>query len=263
MRIKLKDINLKRMTMDDINSNPPKVDIDKYTNYITERLSVANELLDNKIELYSDTELYDKLKAIFDIIVEPKDYLRVLSKIYDKHYTDLITIRTYMVDNDGNSIEYFGASTKEVANYNRNIIDLNRIRKLTNKNDFLILKENRVECNTKRNEKHENHQFVDIDVYNDTIDEDSELFPYLIEILNKDILVKDIVYSLKLYINELSYQARYIANLSKLKKHPDLARIGRMYEEALNDIFLNEQNPRNRQISVRKHKKIKYGGKYK
>ncbi len=263
MRLNLKDIDLKRTTMEDINSNPPRVDIDKYTNYITQRLSVANALLDNKIELYSDIELYDKLKVIFDIIVEPKDYLRVLSKIYNKHYTDLISIRTYMVDNDGNSIECFGASTKEVANYNRNIIDLNRLRKITDKNDFLVLKEHKVECNAKRNEKYESHQFVDIDVYNDTIDEDSELFPYLIEILSKDILVKDIIYSLRLYVNELAFQARYIANLSKLKKHPDLARIGKLYESALNDIFIELENPKDRKISVRKHKKIKYGGKYK
>lgn len=263
MRIKLKEIDLKRTTMDDINSNPPKVDIDKYTNYIIERLTVANLLLDNKIELYSDIELYDKLKVIFDVIVEPKDYLRILSKIYNKHYTDFISIRTYMIDGDGNNIEYFGASTKQVANYNCNIIDLNRIRKLTSKNDFLILKENKVECNTKRNEKYENHQFIDIDVYNNIIDEDSELFPYLIEILSKDILIKDIVYSLKLYINELSSQARYIANLSKLKKHPQLARIGRLYEEALNNIFIELENPKDKKISVRKHKKIKYGGKYK
>lgn len=263
MRIKLKEIDLKRRTMDDINNNPSKLDVNDYINYITERLSVANYLLNNKIELFSAMELYDNLKVIFDIILEPKDYLRALSKIYGKHYTDLISIRTYMIDKNGNIIEYFGSSTKEIASYDHDILDLNRIRKITNKNDFLVLKENKVKYNANRHEKYENHQFIDLDVYNESIDEECELFPYFIEILKNDFLVKDIIYSLKLYINELSSQARYIANLSKLKNHPDLARIGRMYESALNNIFKELDNPRDRKISVRKHKKVRYGGKYK
>lgn len=257
MKLTLKKIRLKEITLEDISTNSNQCDVQKFIDYLEEHLRKANDLLDCKIESLSDIELYKKLKEIYDFTIDKNDYLRVLSKTYGKHYTDFILIRTNMVDDDGNNIMYQTAAVPSKLYLDKSILDLNSIRNLTKKNDLLIVKKHMVKFDTTRKEKYENHQFVDIDVTDCNLNEDSELFLKFIELIKKDILVKDILYDIKLYIEELMFQAKSITVLSKDKENLELALIGERYKKALNNYFDEQSISKKRKISVRKHKKRK------
>ncbi len=259
MRIKLKGIDLKENTLKDIANN--NIDVNKFVDYITERLDQIYTLTDTKMETLNAIELYNNLKKIFNIYINEKDYLKVLSKKYKMHYTHFINIKTNMIDNENKVIDYIGASTPEIIYYDGNRLDLKTIRKITKNNNFLVVKENRKKDNISKSEKYENHQFVYLNIDDDTINEESELFLDFIELLKKDILVKDILYALKQYMRELLYQAKCITSLSQIKKDPHLAAIGKKYEDALNQAYIERENPKNKKISVRLHKDIKYRGK--
>lgn len=265
MIIKLKEIDLEKITREEIDNNPKNVDTKKFIDYIKERLTIAYDLIDSKIESFSAKELYADLKVIFDIEIEPKDYMRVLSSKYDRHYTDIINVKTYMVDKEGNNIELLGISTKDKSRYDDSRLTLGELRKLTNNSDFLVVGENSTKDKIGHREKYEKYKFIDdeINIYDKNIDVKGELFLGLVEILKHDFLVKNILYSLKLYINELEYQAKTIADLSKVKHNPPLAAIGRKYENALNELYKELPKPSSKEIHVRMHQKVKYGGKYK
>lgn len=257
MKLTLKKIHLKEITLEDISANSNQCDVQKFINYIKEHLKKANDLLNCKIESLSDIELYEKLREIYDFTIDKNDYLRVLSKIYGKHYTDFIYIKTNMMDNDGNNIMYHAAVGSSKLYLNESTLDLNSIRNLTKKNDLLIVKTIRILPENVKKEKYENHQFIDIDITDCNLDEDSELFLYFIELIKKDILVKDILYDIKLYIEELMFQAKSITNLSKDEDNVELALIGERYKKALDNCFDDQSISKKRKISVPKHKKRK------
>ena len=78
-----------------------------------------------------------------------------------------------------------------------------------------------------------------------------------IELIKKDILVKDILYDIKLYIDELMFQAKSITILSKEPDNKELALIGERYKKALDNCFDEQSISKKRKISVPKHKKRK------
>jgi len=257
MKLKLKKIDLREKTLEDISINSSQCDVQKFINYIIEHLNKANNLLNCKIENLNDMELYKKLSEIFDFIIEKKDYLRVLSKMYRKNYTDFIYIRTNMIDNSGNNIMYQVASIASKLFLNESTLDLNLIRDLTKKNDILIIKTLKTKNKISKKDKYENHQFIEVDITHSHLNENSELFPYFIELLNKDILVKDILYDIKLYIDELMFQAKSITNLSKVRDNEEIALIGEKYKKALDTCFEDKTISKKRKITVSKHKKRK------
>ena len=257
MKLRLKKINLKEQTLEDISTNHDQCDVDKFIDYIKKHLGKANDLLNCKIEHLSDIDLYKKLSGIFDFVIEKSDYLRALSKMYGKHYTDFIYIKTNMVDNGDNNIMYQVVAVSSKVYLNQSILDLNSIRNLTKKNDLLIIKTIKVKREQLKKEKYENHQFIEVDITDSKIDENSELFPYFIELIKKDILVKDVLYDIKLYIDELMFQAKSITILSKEPDNKELALIGEKYKKALDTCFDEKTISKKRKISVPKHKKRK------
>ena len=252
MKLKRKKIDLKERTLKGIIDNPNEQKIRDFTNYINLKMKEANYLITHKIENLDTKELYNRLKTFFDIYVNPEDYLKVLSKMNNKHYVHFIYIKTNMVDKDGNTIEYFGAATSPTMLYQNSHVDLKTIRKITNSNEFYITQTTKTNEKPTHKEKYEKHQQITLDITNSSIDEESILFPYLIELLKKNILVKDILYNLKIYINELQYQAKCITSLSK-DKDSEYQEIGEKYQQALIKCYETKPFPRTRRIPVSRH----------
>ena len=240
MKLVIKNIDLKNEIERDIESN--NYDTDKFVEYIKTHLDKANFLLENKILDFDSKDLYYALKEVFDIKYDNEDYLEILSDLYGKHYTDIISIKTNMIDEKGNNIEYIGARTKKLPNYNSRVY-LSELRNITNSYEFVVLKEKQHKLNDKlkQEERYENLQFVDFD---QKLDENNELFDYVLDLVRKTIkdkgVLKQILSDLKKYIDNLMYQAKEIAKLSE-EENPQVRQIGLLYKKALENNF-NKKN---------------------
>lgn len=228
MKLILKPITLKEDTLNEINSG--NYDVTNFISSIKAYLEKSNDLLYTKIESLDVFELYQILKPIYNIKINTNDYLKALSKKHNKHYTNFITIRV----NDDN---YFALSTSKYAYLDESIIYLNKFRNLINREELIIL----------------NKQLIN----NEYLDESNELFPYFLEILKKELLVKNILFDLKWYIKEVMHQARRVADLANNAKNPELAEIGKMYKDALANCYNEGTISKTKKISVPKHRKNK------
>ena len=228
MKLILKPITLKEDTLNEINSG--NYDVTNFISSIKEYLSQANNLLYTKIESLNELELYQKLQSIYNIKLNTNDYLKSLSKKYNKHYTNFITIKV----NDDN---YFVLSTNKYAYLDESTIDLNKFRNLINREELIILNKELIR--------------------NEYLDETNELFSYFLEILKKELLVKNILFDLKWYTKEVMHQARTVADLANNEKNPELFEIGKMYKKALDNCYNEGIISKTKKISVPKHRKNK------
>ena len=228
MKLFLKPITLKEDTLEEINKG--NYDVNNFISSINEYLSRANDLIYTKIESLNALELYQKLKPICNIKLNTNDYLKALSKKYNKHYTNFITIRV-------NEDNYFVLSTNKYAYLDESTIDLNKFRNLINREELIILNKELIR--------------------NEYLDETNELFSYFLEILKKELLVKNILFDLKWYTKEVMHQARTVADLANNEKNPELFEIGKMYKKALDNCYNEGTISKPKKISVPKHRKIK------
>ena len=228
MKLILKPITLKEDTLNEINSG--NYDVTNFISSIKAYLEKSNDLLYTKIESLDAFELYQILKPIYNIKINTNDYLKALSKKYNKHYTNFITIKV-------NEDNYFALSTSKYAYLDESTIDLNKFRNLTNREELIIL----------------NKQLIN----NEYLDEANCLFPYILEILKKEILVKNILFDLKWYTKEVMHQARSVTDLANNVKNPELAEIGKMYKNALDNCYNEGTISKTKKISVPKHRKNK------
>lgn len=228
MKLFLKPITLKEDTLEEINRG--NYDVNNYISSIKGYLSQANDLLYTKIESLNELELYQKLQSIYNIKLNTNDYLKALSKKYNKRYTNFITIKV----NDDN---YFVLSTNKYAYLDESTIDLNKFRNLTNREELIIL----------------NKELIS----NEYLDETNCLFPYFLEILKKELLVKNILFDLKWYTKEVMHQARTVTDLANNETNPELAEIGKMYKDALANCYNEGTISKTKKISVPKHRKNK------
>lgn len=228
MKLFLKPITLKEDTLEEINKG--NYDVNNFISSINEYLSRANDLIYTKIESLNELELYQNLKPIYNIKLNTNDYLKALSKKYNKHYTNFITIRV-------NEDNYFVLSTNKYAYLDESTIDLNKFRNLINREELIILNKELIR--------------------NEYLDETNELFSYFLEILKKELLVKNILFDLKWYTKEVMHQAKIITDLAKNEKNPELFEIGKMYKKALANCYNEGTISKTKKISVPKHRKNK------
>ncbi len=228
MKLILKPITLKEDTLNEINSG--NYDVNLFISSIKSHLEKANDLIYTKIESLNELELYQKLKPIYNIKLNTNDYLKALSKKYNKHYTNFITIRV-------NEDNYFVLSTNKYAYLDESTIDLNKFRNLINREELIILNKELIR--------------------NEYLDETNELFSYFLEILKKELLVKNILFDLKWYTKEVMHQARTVADLANNEKNPELFEIGKMYKKALANCYNEGIISKTKKISVPKHRKNK------
>ena len=228
MKLILKPITLKEDTLNEINIG--NYDVNLFISSIKSYLEKANDLLYTKIESLNALELYQKLKPIYNIKLNTNDYLKALSKKYNKHYTNFITIRV-------NEDNYFVLSTNKYAYLDESTIDLNKFRNLINREELIILNKELIK--------------------NEYLDESNELFPYFLEILKKELLVKNILFDLKWYTKEVMHQARTVTDLANNETNPELAEIGKMYKIALDNCYNEGTITKTKKISVPKHRKTK------
>lgn len=194
MKLILKPITLKEDTLNEINSG--NYDVTNFISSIKDYLKRSNDILYTKIESLDAFELYQILKPIYNIKINTNDYLKALSKKHNKYYTNFITIKV-------NEDNYFALSTSKYAYLDESIIDLNKFRNLTNREELVIL----------------NKQLIN----NEYLDETNCLFPYFLEILKKELLVKNILFDLKWYTKEVMHQARSVTDLANNDKKTELA----------------------------------------
>lgn len=228
MKLILKSITLKEDTLNEINRG--NYDVNNFISSINEYLSRANDLIYTKIEILNELELYQKLKPIYNIKLNTNDYLKALSKKYNKHYTNFITIRV-------NEDNYFVLSTNKYAYLDESTIDLNKFRNLINREELIILNKELIR--------------------NEYLDETNELFSYFLGILKKELLVKNILFDLKWSTKEVMHQARTVADLANNEKNPELFEIGKMYKKALANCYNEGTISKTKKISVPKHRKNK------
>lgn len=225
MKLILKPITLKEDTLNEINSG--NYDVNLFISSIKSHLEKANDLIYTKIESLNELELYQKLKPIYNIKLNTNDYLKALSKKYNKHYTNFITIRV-------NEDNYFVLSTNKYAYLDESTIDLNKFRNLINREELIILNKELIR--------------------NEYLDETNELFSYFLEILKKELLVKNILFDLKWYTKEVMHQAKKITDLATNTKNPELFEIGKMYKKALANCYNEGTISKTKKISVPKHR---------
>lgn len=228
MKLILKPITLKEDTLNEINRG--NYDVNYFISSIKAYLEKSNDLLYTKIERLDTFELYQILKPIYNIKININDYLKALSKKYNKHYTNFITIKV----NDDN---YFVLSTSKYAYLDESTIDLNKFRNLINREELIILNKELIK--------------------NEYLDESNELFPYFLEILKKELLVKNILFDLKWYTKEVMHQARTVTDLANNETNLELAEIGKMYKIALDNCYNEGTITKIKKISVPKHHKNK------
>ena len=242
MKLTLKKIYLKEETERDIESNI--YDINKFIDYIKEHLKKANFLIENKILDLDEQELYDALKEVFDIKYDEEDYLEILSKKYEKHYTKIITLGTDMIDDEGYNISYLGAAIKDFKEYSPNYkLNLGELNNITKSYDFIILKKNKHKLNY---ELKPQERYTDLPQmnFNQNLDENNELFDKVLDLVRKTIkdkkVLKQVLSDLQKYINELMYQAKTITKLSE-SDNPQVRQIGKEYKKAFEENFNKKQ----------------------
>ena len=252
MKLVLKKIALREDTEKDIADG--NIDTDLFVSRIREYLKGANFLIKNKMLSLSDEELYNSLKDIFHIYYDLNDYLRILSKMYGKHYTRFINVRL----NRNSNVVFYCAVSSKLNLGSDEVLDLGTIRRLANSNDLVVLKRiNAKGVGEASNEELDDFQHIDVNVLNRIIDEDSELFPYAISLIRDEVRVKDILYDIKLYVDEVLHQVKCITRLSDVRDNDALPRIGRLYKDAYYEAVNNNTIPHVEKISVKYHKKKK------
>jgi len=236
MRLIVKENDLKKEIERDIEIG--NYDTDKFVEYIKTHLDKANFLLENKILNLDSEDLYYALKEVFDIKYDNQDYLEILSDTYEKHYTNITSIQTYMIDENGYNIELIGAAIRNLPNYTGRV-SLNELRKITNSYDYIIFKETKHKLNEKlkQAEKYEELPQINFDT---NLDENNELFDKVLDLVRKTIkdkkVLKQVLSDLKKYIDNLMYQAKSIAKLSE-EENPQVKQIGLLYKKALEENF--------------------------
>ena len=240
MKLIIKKTDLKNEIERDIEYK--NYDTDKFIEYIKTHLDKANFLIENKILDLETEQLYYALKEVFDFKFDNDDYLKILSDINEKHYTDIVTINTTMVDNEGYNISCMGAATKKAIQKvptNNGRMNLTDLRNITGSSEFAVFKQIKHKLNEelKQAEKYEDKQYISFD---QKLDENKELFENVLSLLRKTIkdksVLKQILADLNKYINDLMYQAKQIAKLSE-EQNPQVKQIGLLYKKALEENF--------------------------
>lgn len=247
MKIISKKINLKEDTLKDINSN--NIDTSIYIQRVDEYLKKAYNLIYNKMIDMDSNTLYNSLKEVFDIKFDRNDYLKIFSLMYQKHYSKYITLNSYDKDNR-DSTSYLCAITNKVDYLDGDLIPIKHFRKLVNSNDIILINEK----NTK-NDKNSSLTFYNID--NCIINEDNQLYPYATMLLKKELIVKNVLFDLKLYVDEVLHQVREINGLALIKDNDLIANIGKQYKNAYDKATNDKKLPKKEKISVRYHQKTK------
>lgn len=240
MKLTLKNITLNKDTLEDINKG--NIDTTKYVNYISTCLDNANYLIKEKIRDLDDLELYNALSKIFNIELEEKDLLKILSKKNNKHYLYYLTINTNMVDEDGKMTILKGIATKNVPYTDRNV-PLKTIRKIINSYDFIVTEITKVKPIEKlaKPEKYEEYETSSFTL---DFNQDEDLFAYKIALLRQETkdnsVLKRILNQIEQYIKELIYQAKSIYRIED-DDDENKKEISRQYKKAFEDNFTKKE----------------------
>ena len=256
MKRETKPITLKEDTLNDITNN--NIDVNQFIKRINMYLKKANYLLNNKIDNMDELELYNSLKEIYNFYFDQKDYLKILSLRNNKHYSNILNIKTNIYDKFDNNLNLLCIATNKVNCSNNSTLDIKSLRKLTNSEDLLVLKEIYKKENEpiKRREKYESFIYEDIDINNPIIDEDNNLFPYALELIRKELETKYIILDIKQYVDEVIHQTREITGLSLIKNDNVLANIGKQYKRAYDNAREKNIIPKKEKVDRRYRPKI-------
>ena len=176
-----------------------------------------------------------------------------------KHYRKKITIKTTMFDNNNNNILYDCIASSKADLEENDKLDIRSLRRLTNSEDLLLLKEYRIPDDLYKGkvEKQESFHFLEYNIENPIIDEDSELFQFAVDYIQKELLVKDVLYDLKQYIIELEHQRTGITGLSQKPDKNKYKARAIAYKNAYDESRQKKEIPDKPKISVRYPTKAK------
>ncbi len=257
MKLQLKPITLKKDTFADIKSDDinPILFIKRLDNYFKN----AEYLRNNNMEKMDSIDLYKALIKVFDIKLDRNDYIKILSMKNNIHYKKNIIIKTTMFDNNKNNILYDCIISSKANLEENDRLDLKTLRKLSNSEDLLLLKKYRQKDDLYKGkvEKEESFLLQDFNIETPSIDEDSELFLSATNYIQKKLLVKDVLYYLKLFLIELDKQRLEITGLSLKPDKNKYKKIGIIYKNAYDEYRERNMIPKRPKISVRYPKESK------
>lgn len=214
MELQLKDITLKEDTYKDMKNKNNNTSL--FIEKIKQNRENAIFLYKNNMKKMDSIDLYKALIKVFDIKIDINDYIKILSMKNKKHYRKKITIKTTMFDNNNNNLLYDCIASSKANLEENDKLDIRSLRRLTNSEDLFLLKEYRIPDDLYKGkvEKEESFHFLEYNIENPIIDEDSELFQFAVDYIQKELLVKDVLYDLKQYLIELDHQINAIKVLS-------------------------------------------------
>lgn len=258
MELQLKPITLKEDTIKDMNNKI--IDTSLFIKTINKNLENVRFLKDNNMKKMDSIKLYESLKKVFDIKLDIKDYIKILSIRNKKHYSKKIRILTTMFDNNNKNILYDCIASSKADLEENDRLDLRRLRRLTNSEDLLLLKEYRIPDDLYKGkvEKEESFLFLEFNIENTIIDEDNELFQFAADYIQKQLLVKDVLYYLKQYIIELEHQRKEITGFPQKSDKNKNKESSMAYKKAYDESRQKNEILDKPKISVRYPKKSKH-----
>ena len=230
MKITLKNITLKEDTIESLKNG--NVDTEGYVNYIRTNIDNANYLIKAKLQSLEDLELYEALSKVFNISLDEKDILSALKSKYNKHYLDMRTLTTSMVDEEGNRIVLVGAATKNVPS-NSGVIPIQVLRTIVNSYDFIVIETVKVKPLEKsiKGDRFEDYQFAKVGL---DIKPEDDLFEEKTRLIGKEVknptVLKRILKAVEQYVQELIHQAKSVQRIGEVDE--SLEEVGKEYKKA-------------------------------
>ena len=254
MRRIAKSITLKEDTLRDIESG--NLDTGLFIDRINGYTAKANYLINTKMDKMSDLELLGSLEEVFDISFDVKDFLRMLSLKYGKHYLHFKIIATDMYDENDNNISYLGAVSSKYTALDGVALDFNTLRRLTNSGDVLLVQKIMTKAMSpiRKREAYVGLYVDEIDINSGKVDRHSDLYPFAATVVKKATITKYVLFDLKQYIAEVTHQAKDIMALSK-SEDEELASIGKEFKSAYEKNANNGSLVKGEKVSVKYHKK--------
>ena len=191
MYIARKRITLQEKTYEYIGRLSPEENAEEFKKGISKYISILKEFIESNFDRLTDVELYELLSKIYNISLDEKDYLKMLSKYNNKNYwfiDRMPTTMTYIgraTEGHGRSFDwweqlyqvYYVVATSDTFKFDYNkVYSKEEIKKLASDKSIVLLKKEEKAINDNKDFNQEEFELIptlDIDLksYSNNISE--------------------------------------------------------------------------------------------
>lgn len=258
MKSERKRMSLLEDTYAYIGRSSDEENAEAFKNEVKNYISTIKEIVEADFDGLTDKELSELLTKVYNIYLDDKDYLEILSKRYNKEYTHFYRIPTtltfYDTKQEGQGINfswwpqlyqiYYNVVATNDVNFDCNkIYTKDEIKEMVDTKDIVILKQESEEIMDNQEfekEEYEELSILDIDIndYGNNISQfiinNYQLFG---EILRKKFTKKNVLNDMKKLINDLEDDINaifYYANSNDTLNY-NISRICKEWFDTSND----------------------------